>query len=67
MGHLSKNKINKIKMNSSIKEISNYLFDIKKASLIIIILPYIGYKQRRFNKIPSKQSLGFLNKPVQPL
>jgi hypothetical protein len=30
-------------MNSSIKEISNNLFDIKKASLIIIILPYIGF------------------------
>ena len=30
-------------MKTSIKEISNNLFDIKKASLIIIILPYIGF------------------------
>lgn len=30
-------------MNSSIKEISNNLFNIKKPSLIIIILPYIGF------------------------
>ena len=43
MGHFSKNKINKIIMNFSIKEVRNILFDIKKASLIIIILPYIGF------------------------
>jgi hypothetical protein len=30
-------------MKTSIKEVSNNLFDIKKASLIIIILPYIGF------------------------
>ena len=30
-------------MKTSIKEISNNLFDIKKASLLIIILPYIGF------------------------
>lgn len=30
-------------MNLSVKEISSNLFDIKKASLIIIILPYIGF------------------------
>ena len=43
MGHFSKNEINKIIMNFSIKEVRNNLFDIKKASLIIIILPYIGF------------------------
>ena len=43
MGHFSKNEINKIIMNFSIKEVRNNLFDIKKAWLIIIILPYIGF------------------------
>ena len=52
MVHLSKNKINKIKMNSSIKEVSNNLFDIKKASLIIIILPYIGFNFQELIQSP---------------
>jgi len=30
-------------MKTSIKEVSNNLFDIKKGSIIIIILPYIGF------------------------
>ena len=43
-------------MKTSIKEISNNLFDIKKASLLIIILPYIGFNfqeliQSPFNSI----------------
>ena len=43
-------------MKTSIKEVSNNLFDIKKASLIIIILPYIGFNfqeliQSPFNSI----------------